>query len=120
MTITWLLATVMGDNKIDDAKRCRKIAGNFDHHGDASVQSGAHPLMKQIKGFTRSHWMPPAGECLHRIALAAAMVAMLVDNTKHKQKRYRRPNEAKSHKNFRRVRAFVYLCNCIVFCICIE
>ncbi len=25
-------------------------------------------------GFTRSHWMPPLGECLHCIPLAAAMV----------------------------------------------
>jgi hypothetical protein len=37
----------------------RKIAGNFDHHGDVAVQSGAHCLMKHIKGFTRDHWMPP-------------------------------------------------------------
>jgi hypothetical protein len=43
---------VMGDNKIDDTKKCRKIAGNFDHRGDASVQSGAHCPMKHIKGFT--------------------------------------------------------------------
>jgi hypothetical protein len=27
-----------------------------------------------IQGFTRSHWMPPSGEFLHRIAAAAAMV----------------------------------------------
>jgi hypothetical protein len=83
MTETGLLATVMGDNKIDDAKRCRKIAGNFDHQGDASVQSGAHRPMNHIKGFTRSHWMPPSGKCLCCIALAAAMVRILVENTKH-------------------------------------
>jgi hypothetical protein len=30
--------------------------------------------MKHIQGFTRSHWMPPSGECTHRIGVAAAMV----------------------------------------------
>ena len=49
MTVTWFLATVMGKNKIDDAKRCRKIAGDFDHHGDVSMHSGAHYPMKHIK-----------------------------------------------------------------------
>jgi hypothetical protein len=83
MTVTWSLATVMGDNKTDDAKRYRKIAGNFDHHGDALVQSGVHFPMKHIKGFTRSHWMLPLGKYLRRIALAAAMVAILMENTKH-------------------------------------
>jgi hypothetical protein len=27
--------------------------------------------MEHIQGFTRSHWMPPSGECLRRIALTA-------------------------------------------------
>jgi hypothetical protein len=35
---------------------------------------GAHRPIKHIHGFTRSHWMPPSGECLRRIAPAAAMV----------------------------------------------
>ena len=83
MTVTWFLATVMGKNKIDDAKRCKKIADNFDHHGDGSMQSRAHCPMNHNKGFTRSHWMPSLDKCLHRIALAAAMVAILVENTKH-------------------------------------
>jgi len=30
--------------------------------------------MEHIHGFTRSHWMPPSGKCLRRIAPAAAMV----------------------------------------------
>ena len=49
-------------------------AGNFDCHVDAVVQCGAHRPMELIPGFTRSHWMPPSSECLHRIATAAAMV----------------------------------------------
>jgi hypothetical protein len=73
----------MGDNKIDHAKQCRIAACDFDHNGDALVQSGAHCPMKHIKGFTRSHWMLPLGKCLHRIALAAAMVAIFVENTNY-------------------------------------
>jgi hypothetical protein len=30
--------------------------------------------MEHIKGFTRSHWMTPSGECLRHIAPTAAMV----------------------------------------------
>jgi len=30
--------------------------------------------MEHIRGYTGSHWMPPSGECLRRIAPAAAMV----------------------------------------------
>jgi len=63
-----------GQQRIDDNKICRLIAGNFDGHGDAAVRREAHRPMEDIKGFTRSHWMPPSGECLHHIAPAAAMV----------------------------------------------
>jgi hypothetical protein len=83
MTVTWLLAMVMGDNKVKNAKKCRKIAGKFGCHGDAAVQSGSHRPMKHIKGFTRSYWIPSLGKCLHRIAPAAAMVMTLVGSTKH-------------------------------------
>jgi hypothetical protein len=86
MTVTWSLATVMGDNKIDDAIKCRKIAGSFDHNGDALVQSGVHLPIKHINKFTRSNWMPPLGKCLCRITLGATMVTILVENTKHQQK----------------------------------
>jgi hypothetical protein len=30
--------------------------------------------MERIQGFTISHWMPPSGECLRRIAPTATMV----------------------------------------------
>jgi len=36
--------------------------------------AGGHRRMEHIKGFTRSHWMPPLVECLRHISLAAAMV----------------------------------------------
>jgi hypothetical protein len=55
-------------------KKCRQIAGNFDGHADAAVQSGAHRSIAHIQGFTRSHWMPLLGKCPHRIAPAAAKV----------------------------------------------
>jgi hypothetical protein len=61
-------------------QQCKKMGGNFDHHGFLIVQSGAHRPIKHIKGFTRSHWMPPLGECLCCIA---AMFAMLVENRKY-------------------------------------
>jgi hypothetical protein len=83
MTVTWLLATVRGDNKIDNSIKCRKIASDFDNNGNALVQSRAHCPLKHIKGFTRSHWMLQLGKCLCRIAPVAAMVAIMVENTKH-------------------------------------
>jgi len=55
-------------------KKCRRIAGDFDGHGNAAVRREAHRPMEDIQGFTRSHWMPPSGECLRRIAPTAAMV----------------------------------------------
>jgi len=41
--------------------------------------------MDHIQGFTRSHWMPPSGECLRQIALAAAMVDDFEKKKKHTQ-----------------------------------
>ena len=64
---------VVANNKID-AKKSRQTDNDFDDHADAAVPCGAHRLMKFIQGFTWSHWMPPSGEFLHRIAMAAAMV----------------------------------------------
>jgi hypothetical protein len=37
--------------------------------------------MEHIPGFTRSHWMPPLGKCLRRIAPSAATVNEYVENT---------------------------------------
>jgi hypothetical protein len=64
----------VANNEIDNNKKCRQIAGGVDGHADAVVQCGTHCPMERIPGFTRSHWMPPLGECLHRIAPAAAEV----------------------------------------------
>jgi hypothetical protein len=43
--------------------------------------------MEHILGFTRSHWMPPLGECLRCIAPAAAMVEKFVENTQNTTKK---------------------------------
>jgi hypothetical protein len=37
-------------------------AGHFDDHGDALVGNRVHPTMKEVQGFTRSHWTPPLGK----------------------------------------------------------
>jgi hypothetical protein len=42
--------------------------------------------MKHIQGYTGSHWMPPSGECLRRIAPTAAMVDKFVENTQNTNK----------------------------------
>jgi hypothetical protein len=61
-------------------------ASNFDCHGNALIQRGAHHLIEHVQGFTGSHWMPPSGECLHRIAPAATMVNEFVEITQNTNK----------------------------------
>ena len=65
---------VVANNKIEDNKKFRQINDDFDGHGNAAVQHGVHRPMEHIQGFIQSHWMPPSGECLRRIAPTAAMV----------------------------------------------
>jgi hypothetical protein len=43
--------------------------------------------MEHIPGFTGSHWMPPSGKCLRRIAPAAAMVNKYIENTQDTNKK---------------------------------
>jgi hypothetical protein len=74
--------------RIDNNEKCRQIAGNFDCHADAVVQCGAHRPMEYILGFTQSHWMSPSGECLHRIAAAAAIVDKFGRKLKTRTKNY--------------------------------
>jgi hypothetical protein len=74
LTIAWSLAYGCGQQRNRRDKKCRQLNDNFDSHGDAAVRRGAHRPIKHIQGFTRSHWMPPSGECMRRIAPAAAMV----------------------------------------------
>jgi hypothetical protein len=52
--------------------KCTSVATHFEGLADAPVQYKAHHPMKHVKGYTRSHWMPPLGDYLLRIAPAAA------------------------------------------------
>ena len=53
----------------------------FDCRADAAVRRGAHHPIEHVQGFTRSHYMPPSGECLCRIAPAAVIVDKFVKTT---------------------------------------
>jgi hypothetical protein len=74
---------VVGDNRIDNEKKCGETAGDFDHQVDAAAQCGVHCPIEHIPGFTRSHWMPPSGKCLCRITPAATMVNEYIENTQN-------------------------------------
>ena len=65
---------VVAINEVDGDKKNISNAGNFNGHADTAVRCGAHRPMEHIRGFMWSHYMPPSGECLCRIAPAAAMV----------------------------------------------
>jgi hypothetical protein len=64
----------VANNEIDNNKKQRQIAGDFDGHADAAVQCVAHCPIAHIQGFTRSHWMLLLGECPCLIAPAATKV----------------------------------------------
>jgi hypothetical protein len=74
LTITWSLAYGCGQQQNRRDKKCRQIDDDFDGHGDAAVRLRAHCPMEHIQGITRSHWMPPSGKRLCRIAPTTAMV----------------------------------------------
>jgi hypothetical protein len=57
----------MVDVEIDNAKQYTTVATRFDGRDDALVQCRVHHPMERVKGFTRSHWMPPSGEYSLRI-----------------------------------------------------
>ena len=55
------------------ANECPSSVHHVDGHGEALKQYMPHRLMQHVQGYTgRSHWMPPSGDYLLRIALAAA------------------------------------------------
>jgi hypothetical protein len=51
---------------------CSSDIGHFDGHGGLPVQYKAHRPMQHVQGYSGSHWMPPSGNYLLRIAPAAA------------------------------------------------
>ncbi len=46
---------VVGDNRIDDTKKCRQIDNNFDRHAAGGIQRDVHCPMERISGFMQSH-----------------------------------------------------------------
>jgi hypothetical protein len=45
----------MGNNGIDDYKKCRQIDDNFNRHATGAIWRDAHRLMKHIRVFMQSH-----------------------------------------------------------------
>jgi hypothetical protein len=74
-----IIGSVVGDNINDNDTKCTLFTGWFDGHGDAAVRRNVHRPMDYncIQGYTRSHWMPPAGKCLRRTAPTDAMVVKI-------------------------------------------
>jgi hypothetical protein len=55
--------------------KCILSTGCFDGHGSAPEQYRRHCLMQHVQGYSGSHWTPPLGDYLLRIAPAAARAA---------------------------------------------
>ncbi len=53
--------------------KCASVVGHFDGHDDRMVQCRVHCPMKHVQGYLRSHWTPPLGKYLPRIAPVDAM-----------------------------------------------
>jgi hypothetical protein len=62
--------------------KCTLSAIRFNGHGNPPVQYEAHCPMQHVQGYSRSHWMPPSGNYLLRIAPAAARVKTNKTTTK--------------------------------------
>jgi hypothetical protein len=51
---------------------CTLSAGRFDGHGGLPAQYRRNCPMRHVQDYSGSHWMPPLGNYLLRIAPAAA------------------------------------------------
>jgi hypothetical protein len=58
--------------KLTMMNKCTSSAGPFDGHGGAPEQYRQHCLMQHVQRFSGSHWTPPLGNYLLRIAPAVA------------------------------------------------
>jgi hypothetical protein len=45
----------MGDNGINDEKKCRQINDDIDRHATGAIRRDAHCPMERICGFMQSH-----------------------------------------------------------------
>jgi hypothetical protein len=57
--------------KLAMASTCSSVVGHFNGHGSPPVQYKARP-MQHVQSYSESHWTPPLGNDLLRIALEAA------------------------------------------------
>jgi hypothetical protein len=55
-------------NKATMTNKCTASASRFDGHGGALEQYRRHCLMQHVQGYSGSHWTPPSGDYLLRIA----------------------------------------------------
>jgi hypothetical protein len=46
---------VMGDNRINDDKKCRQINDDIDPYAAGVIRRNAHRPMERIRGFMQSH-----------------------------------------------------------------
>jgi hypothetical protein len=58
--------------KLTMTNECTLFAVRFEGHGSAPEQYRRHCLMRHVQGYSGSHWTPPSGDYLLRIAPAAA------------------------------------------------
>jgi hypothetical protein len=52
--------------------KCTSVAAHFEGLADAPKRYRWHHPMRHVQGYLGSHWMPPLGDYLLRIAPAAA------------------------------------------------
>ncbi len=46
---------VMGNNGIDDYKKCRQIEDDFNRHAAGAIRQDVHCPIEHIRGFMQSH-----------------------------------------------------------------
>jgi len=59
--------------------KCTSVAGNFDDHGGAPMQYGAHRPMQHVQGFTGSHRTLPSGD--YSLCIAPAATRATINTT---------------------------------------
>ncbi len=72
--ICYFTAISQQTKKAVTTNKCASAMGHFDSHDDAPVRCRAHLPIKHVPGYLRSHWTPPWGDYLPRIALVNVLV----------------------------------------------
>jgi hypothetical protein len=66
------MAKFMTMVKLSMTNKCTSVVGCFNGHGSALGQYRQHCPMQHVQGYLGSHWTPPSGDYLLRIAPATA------------------------------------------------